>query len=248
MNGASRTLIGALCLVALSAGLAVADEPDPGPGLSRITLEEAEATPGAFDAWDPMEPMNRRIYRFNAGLDRWVLLPAVRGYRRVLPSLVRTGVRNFFENLGEITVFLNSVLQLRPTKAGRTFTRFVFNTTAGVGGLFDVASLHGFRGYRGTFGQTLGRYGIGPGPYFVVPALGPSTVRDAGGDAVDFAVGILVDPLPNNFVIIGLQVVDARANVPFRYGDLSSPFEYELVRFLIMERARLLTNEEFRKE
>ena len=136
----------------------------------------------AIDAYDPWEPMNRRIYNFNAIFDNYVFLPVVSGYEFMLPGFVRTGVTNFFNNLTEVTNLMNSLLQFKFVKAVNTFGRICINTTVGIGGLIDVATLNdGIERENEDFGQTLGFYGLGPGPYLVLPILGPSNVRDTAG-------------------------------------------------------------------
>lgn len=236
----ARRLAPALALgLLLAAGSsAVADEPDP---LGRITLGQAEEIHGLFDVYDPAERMNRAFYWFDAQADRYVLLPAVRGYEWLLPQLVRTGISNVFSNLGEITVFANSVLQLAPKKTGGTLARFVVNSTVGVAGLWDPATRIGLRAYQEDFGQTLGRWGVPAGPYFVVPLLGPSSVRDAFGDAVDRVPFFLIGIPP--FWSLPVETVDERANNPFRYGEIGGAFEYDIVRFLATERRKLLVHE-----
>lgn len=222
--------------ILLLAGPAFAGEEDP---LARITFEEAVESEGLFNANDPWEPMNRRLYRFNARFDQFVFLPVVRGYEFVLPRALRSGVHNAFSNLNEITRFVNCVLQVRPTKAGKTFIRFALNTTAGIGGLWDHASEMGVPIQDETFAQTLGRYGLGAGPYLVIPIVGPSTLRGGAGMLGDLVARNLILPVP--LYVSGVETVDTRANVPFRYGDLGSPFEYEIVRFLVFSREELRT-------
>lgn len=214
---------------------------EPADPLGRITLEDAHELDGLFDVFDPAERVNRRIYWFNAKADEHVLLPAVSAYEWTVPGIARTGVANFFSNLREITVLANSILQLHPGKTGGTLGRFVVNTTIGVAGLWDPATRIGLRGYDEDFGQTLGFWGVPAGPYFVVPLLGPSSLRDAFGSAIDQVPFILVGFPP--LWLFPVQGLDARANNPFRYGDIGGAFEYEIVRFLATERRRLLIAE-----
>ncbi len=136
----------------------------------------------ALEIFDPLERWNRGVYTFNARLDRAVLLPVVNAYRRVTPEFVRNRVTDFFSNLTEITTFGNSVLQLKPATAGRAAVRFVNNVLFGFGGLYDIAGRQAeVTQLREDFGQTLGRWGAGDGPYLVLPLLGPSNLRDASG-------------------------------------------------------------------
>lgn len=127
---------------------------------------------------DPIEGVNRAIFSFNEGFDKHLLEPAARGWDWALPEVVQTGIRNFYANITMPVTLLNDILQLKPRAAAEDLGRIVLNTTAGVGGLFDVASMIEMPKNNEDFGQTLGRYGVPPGPYLMVPLLGPSTVRD----------------------------------------------------------------------
>src|SRR5687767_10564988 len=135
---------------------------------------------------DPIEGFNRAMYVFNTRFDRYVFLPTVRGYEWIMPGFAEKGVSNFFDNVGEVKTLLNSTLQLKPRVAGITLGRFLVNTTAGIGGLFDLATRIGLDEHKEDFGQTLGRYRVGNGPYLVLPILGPSNLRDTSGMVVDF--------------------------------------------------------------
>ncbi|MBQ0718755.1 MAG: VacJ family lipoprotein [Gammaproteobacteria bacterium] len=190
--------------------------------------------------YDPWEPMNRGIYNFNARFDRAIFLPTVKAYRAVTPDIVESGVTNFFSNLGEVNNFINNVFQLQLKSSGITLWRFVVNSTVGVAGLWDPASKFGLYEQQEDFGQTLGYWGVGSGPYLVLPFLGPSSLRDAAGLGVDYAVNTEVDLLNLNDdankddIRLGLgllNVVDTRKNTAFRYYETGSPFEYELVRY-----------------
>jgi phospholipid-binding lipoprotein MlaA len=200
------------------------------------------------DAYDPWEPMNRRIYNFNAIFDNYVFLPVVQAYEFVLPGFAQTGITNFFNNLTEVTNLMNSLLQFKFVKAVNTIGRIVINTTVGLGGLIDVAKLNdGIEREDEDFGQTLGFYGLGPGPYLVLPILGPSNVRDTAGLAVDSLVYSMMlsqliaelgmdDTYENilNYSLTGLYAIDKRHKEPFRYYKTGSPFEYDLIRKLYL--------------
>jgi phospholipid-binding lipoprotein MlaA len=135
---------------------------------------------------DPLEPMNRRILDFNLFVDRILIKPVAIGYRTVLPSYARDRMRNFLDNLNEPVIFINDSLQGEFKRADTTFARFIFNTTFGVGGLWDLASSQiGLEKQSGDFGQTLYVWGVPDGPYLVLPILGPSNPRDAAGIVVD---------------------------------------------------------------
>ena len=134
---------------------------------------------------DPLEPGNRAMFELNEFVYRWLMDPVTDVYSFVVPRPVRRSVLRFFDNLGEPANFVNEMLQLNPGRAGKTGARFVVNSTVGVVGLFDPASRWGMDANHTGFGETLGAYGVGPGWYLVVPVLGPSTVRDLFGGAVD---------------------------------------------------------------
>ena len=153
---------------------------------------------------------------------------------------------NFFRNLGEFRNGLNGALQARPAVLGTAAGRLVVNSTVGVLGLFDVATGLGLPEHREDFGQTLGRWGVPPGAYLVLPVLGPSDVRDAGGTAVDTAatgsipgVQQVFDTVYFDPVVYGLYAVDQRSQIPFRYYRSGSAFEYDLVRFLYTQKRKL---------
>jgi phospholipid-binding lipoprotein MlaA len=202
----------------------------------------------AIDAYDPWEPMNRRIYNFNAIFDNYVFLPVVNAYEFVLPGFAQTGISNFYHNLTEVTNLMNSLLQFKFVKAVNTFGRIAINTTVGLGGLIDVATINdGIMREDEDFGQTLGFYGLGPGPYLVLPILGPSDLRDTAGLAVDSVVYSLMMKelighlgLDNtqedvlNYSLTVVYAIDKRHNEPFRYFKTGSPFEYDLIRKLYL--------------
>jgi len=202
----------------------------------------------AIDAYDPWEPMNRRIYIFNAIFDNYVFLPVVQAYEFVLPVFVQKGITNFFNNLNEVTNLTNSLLQFKFVKAVNTFGRICINTTVGLGGLIDVATLNdGITREEEDFGQTLGFYGLGPGPYLVLPILGPSDLRDTTGLVVDSVVySTMVGELINltglgspeddilNYSLTAIYAIDKRSNEPFRYYKTGSAFEYDLIRKLYL--------------
>lgn len=190
-----------------------------------------------YEMADPWEPMNRAVYRFNARVDEAVLLPVSRGYQRVVPQPVRSGVGNFFSNLGELKNVINHTLQGRPGRTLNSLGRFAVNTTIGIGGLLDVASPIGLEHQPTGFGDTLARWGTAPGPYLVLPLLGPSSVRDGSGLLFDAGVAYTVDiaglyQSDNSWMLGTLAGIDARSNIDFRYYASGSPFEYEMVRFL----------------
>lgn len=199
--------------------------------------EFERATLEALHISDPFEQWNRRVYHFNYRFDQWVFLPVVKGYTKVTPHFVRTGVSSFFSNLGEIPTLANSLLQLKGHRAMETTARILFNTIFGIGGLWDPATKMGLKKNTEDFGQTLGYYGVAPGPYMMLPFLGPSNIRDTGGLVADFSIENSVNWLhmtsesKRSPEIFGLKIVDQRYITELRYGQLNSPFEYEKIRY-----------------
>lgn len=206
-----------------------------------------------MDVYDPWEPMNRNLYSFNAGFDDYVFLPATRTYEAVVPPPLRTGVHNFITNANEVRTLLNSLLQGKMKKCGITASRLLINSTFGVLGLWDPASRNPkLKRQEEDFGQTLGVWGFGNGPYFVMPFLGPSNVRDTVGFGGDFmllwwqmhtfyqTVGIdEAKTMTWAITELVLRSLDLRSNTPFRYYKTGSPFEYELVRFIYTKKREL---------
>jgi phospholipid-binding lipoprotein MlaA len=170
-----------------------------------------------------------------------VLLPAVRGYRFVVPRVARTAIHNVFETLDEVTTLVNTFLQFRPRASAQTLGRIGVNLTLGVASLWDAATWLGMPDHDEDFGQTLGVWGVGTGPYLVVPLLGPGSLRDLPGRIVDAIPFVIADVPP--LYVRPLEALDARDANPFRYGEVGVPFEYLTVRFLVMERERLRTAE-----
>lgn len=146
---------------------------------------------GAHNPEDPLEPLNRGVYRFNDALDRAVLKPAAKGYVAVMPTTGRIMVSNFFSNMDDIMVTANDLLQFKLAQGVSDGIRFVVNSTIGVFGLIDVASAGGLTKHDEDFGQTLGKWGVGNGAYLVLPIIGPSTVRDGIG----FYADLFLDPM-----------------------------------------------------
>ena len=164
---------------------------------------------------DPLEPYNRKMSEFNETVDRAVLKPVATAYQEATPALVRTGVSNFFANLGDAWSFVNNSLQLRVEPAVTSFFRFAINSTMGLAGVLDVASEMGMDRYKQDFGLTLGRWGVPTGPYVVLPIMGPSTLRDTAALPVDMWGNPIsvVDPVSARNSLYALRAVDARANL-----------------------------------
>lgn len=194
--------------------------------------------------YDPWESMNKRIYNFNYHFDKAVFVPIAKGYKAVVPQFARTGITNFFENIYDISTMFNSILQLSPTKFAQSTGRVLVNSTVGLLGLIDVASEMKIPRPDEDFGQTLGYWGVGQGPYLVLPFLGPSNLRDGFGKLPDFYVrGLATDAVITsdsaNLALDALWAVDLRANTDFRYYENGFAFEYRMVRLMWSTKRKL---------
>jgi phospholipid-binding lipoprotein MlaA len=203
----------------------------------------------SMDTYDPWERINRFTYRFNARFDEAIFLPVSNSYRRV-PSPIRSGVHNFFGNLSEVDSVINYALQWQLRLGARSLSRFVINSTIGIGGLIDVAAKLKLPAAPTGLSATLAGWGMHPGPYLVIPLLGPSTLRDGLGFLGDYGTLYAIDVgglyRGNVSWALGtVNAVDQRSNVNFRYYSTGSPFEYENIRFLYV-RKRLIEDEGLR--
>jgi phospholipid-binding lipoprotein MlaA len=225
------------------AGVEARGEPSTPP------LTPADAPPPK--TYDPWEPLNRFTYRFNARFDETIFLPGSNGYRRV-PAPLRSCVHNFFANLAEVDTVINYTLQGRLGRGVRALGRFVINSTVGIGGLFDIATKLRLEDAPTGFGTTLSKWGMHPGPFLVIPILGPSTLREAVGLLGDYGAsyGVNLADLyrgDQSWALGPLNAVDQRSNINFRYYSTGSPFEYETIRFLYV-RKLLLEDEGLHKK
>ena len=187
--------------------------------------------------YDPWVGMNQRIYNFNYHFDQKVFLPVSRGWKAVVPRFIRVGIHNWFNNIRDIVTIANSALQLAPEKTFESSGRVIVNSTVGILGFIDVASMLDFPRPTEDFGQTLGHWGVGKGPYLVLPLLGPSNLRDALGEIPDlFLVNAINDEIlskPLRATAFLFDAVDTRSNLSFRYHETGSAFEYDTVRWLM---------------
>lgn len=181
--------------------------------LACLTLTPVLAQASEED--DPWESFNRPIFTFNDTLDTYALKPLAQGYQYITPDPVEDGVSNFFGNLGDVKNLANDLLQGKFEEAGIDTARVLFNSTIGVLGIFDVASRMDLKRSDEDFGQTMGAWGVGSGPYLVLPFLGPSTVRDAVGKLPDNYVEPYryVNDVPVRNSAFGLNVVQTRATL-----------------------------------
>jgi len=211
------------------------------------TLSNDDSITYAMRIYDPIESFNRSTYKFNANFDQYVFLPVVRGYEFVTPELAQTGIDNFFSNLGELSNLTNSIFQLKPKSALHAMSRFLINSTLGIAGLWDHATSWEIFEYQEDFGQTLGHFGVGSGPYLVIPLLGPTNTRDGVGLLVDsMAYGVVYGAafdFDNNtsgaVAFHTTRAINTRKQTRFRYHQSGSPFEYDMVRYLYTQKRKL---------
>ena len=181
-----------------------------------LLMSGCATTQQTDETYDPWEGYNRAMYSFNDAFDRTLLKPVAKGYDAILPDAISQAITNIFSNLNEITVIFNDLLQFKFSQAADDTGRFLLNSTVGVAGIFDVAGHAGHEKNNEDFGQTLGTWGFGPGPYFIVPLLGPRNVRDG---VFGLAVNIWTEPVsyidhvPTRNQLYGLWYVDTRANL-----------------------------------
>ena len=176
----------------------------------------ARADEGAGEEYDPWEPMNNNIFEFNRQVDRFVLKPVAKGYNFVMPDLVQVGISNIFYNLRFGPRFLNNVFQGKLRGAGIEMGRFLINSTVGLAGFFDLAKHVDLVTPEEDMGQTLGFYGVKPGPYLVLPLLQPFTVRDLVGYVGDLFLN------PINWLVVPIIEVDGVPSVIAHEDDLTS--------------------------
>ena len=198
---------------------------------------------------DPWQGFNRTMYGFNDGLDRALLKPAAKGYKAIAPDFVETGVRNFFDNLDDISVAVNNLLQGKVSNSFSDIGRLAINSTIGVLGLFDVASSMGLTKHDEDFGQTLGVWGMDSGPYIMWPLFGPSTLRDSPSLVVD---RVLLNPLTyveiktgERIAVVALDVVSVRAELLSleETVDEISTDKYTFIREAYLDRRDFLVHD-----
>lgn len=239
-----RALIASALTVTLLAGCA-SKPPPTTPAQKQLSDFNTPDKGYRVDIYDPLEGFNRGVYVFNARFDEYVFLPLVDGYRYVTPDPLEDRISDFFSNLTEVSTFVNSLLQFNFKHAGRAAHRFFVNSTVGLLGFIDIATMVGVPQEREDFGQTLGVWGAGEGPYLVLPILGPSNLRDTTGIVVDTlatsaAVPEDVADDPAYLAIWnGLRPIDTRKNTAFRYYQTGTPFEYDQIRLLYTQKRRL---------
>lgn len=192
---------------------------------------------------DPWQGYNRAVFEFNETLDEYVAKPVALGYQAVTPDFVDTGISNFFSNLEDVLIIVNDVFQLKPIQALSDTGRFLINSTLGLFGFFDVASHFGLEKHNEDLGQTLGYWGVGAGPYVVLPVLGPSNLRDTFGLAGDTFSGLGYTSVgSNNAQQAGLWLlrnIDVRADL-IASEDLVTGERYTFFRSFYQQRRAYL--------
>jgi phospholipid-binding lipoprotein MlaA len=197
---------------------------------------------------DPLERYNRAMFAFNETLDKAIVKPVAKGYNWIMPDFLNTGVTNFFSNIDDVVVFFNSLLQLKFQEAVSTSARIVWNTTIGLLGFIDVATHMDLPKYNEDFGQTLAFWGVDSGPYFVLPFLGPSTVRDGLSVPVDW---VLFDPvfqdkeLKVTLSLLVVRYTDKRADLISATDiiDATAPDKYAYIRDAFLQRREYLIHD-----
>lgn len=208
------------------------------------TQTQATKRTVATNEQDPWEGFNRGVYGVNTGIDNAVLKPLAKGYRTVTPDLVDKGISNFFSNLGDVGNMINNALQFKGEAAISDMARVIFNSTFGLAGFLDVASEMGIPKHDEDFGQTLAVWGVGAGPYVELPLLGPSTLRDAPGRVVDFALNP-VSYLNYAESLSAVRLVDTRADLLTKEKVLKtvSPDRYAAIRDAWLQRREFLVSD-----
>jgi phospholipid-binding lipoprotein MlaA len=207
-------------------------------GCSTLSTPNANLNPA-----DPWENWNRKVFSFNDTLDRAVTKPVATGYAKVMPQFVRTGVGNFFGNFGDAWSAVNNILQGKGEPAFQDVVRFTTNSVFGFLGVLDIASEFGLKHHNEDFGQTLGVWGVGPGPYFLLPVLGPSTVRDTFAKPADMYFSsptILMTGTAIKASATTLNLIETRAGFlgASKLLDETALDKYSFVRDAYLQRRR----------
>lgn len=202
--------------------------------------EEAASDP------DPWEGFNRKMFALNEQLDRYLLKPLAKGYRFITPEPVDQSVTHFFSNIDDVVVIVNDLAQLKLGQAASDTARFLVNTTVGFFGIFDVATHIGLPKHHEDFGQTLGYWGVGTGPYLMLPFLGPSTVRDFGGEILEYSADLSYLSLgvsdEEGYAAAGLYGIDLRAALLDSEGLITGD-RYTFIRSFYLQRRAYLVND-----
>lgn len=211
-----------------------------------ITVSASAMVSASDENVDPWQGFNRSVFEFNETLDKYVAKPVAQGYQAVTPQFVDTGISNFFSNLEDVLIVANDVFQLKPIQALSDTGRFLVNSTIGLLGFFDVASHIGLVKHNEDLGQTLGFWGVGSGPYVMLPILGPSSVRDAFGMAGDSLSGLgytqVVETTAQQGGMWLLRNIDVRADLIASEGLITGE-RYTFFRSFYIQRRQYLIND-----
>lgn len=212
-----------------------------------ISLLSGCATTGTADPRDPLEGFNRGVYSVNKTLDTAIFDPVGKVYKFITPEIVDEGITNIFSNLGDVAVVANDILQFKINQAFMDVSRIIFNSTAGIGGFFDVATPIALPKHHEDFGQTLATWGIGPGPYLVVPLFGPSTIRDSIGFAADSFLNpvMYVNDTMTRAGLLTMNYIDFKSDLHATRNlvEDASIDEYEFVKNAYFEKRQSLIND-----
>ena len=204
---------------------------------------------GDFNPDDPYEKSNRKVFEFNNKIDKFFLRPVTDFYDKATPEFAQTSITNFFANLDDIRISINNLLQGNVVESMSDITRFFINSIFGLGGFFDVASEMGLEKHSEDFGQTLGKWGAKPGPYLMLPFLGPSTTRDAFTFVGDTALAPALS-LDDNAARVGLISLDLINTYSAFTGiaDIESKDQYAFLRDAYLERRKYEINDGLSEE
>ena len=202
-----------------------------------------------FNPDDPYEKSNRKVFEFNNKIDKLFLRPVTDFYDKATPEFAQTSITNFFANLDDIRISINNLLQGNVVESMSDITRFFINSIFGLGGFFDVASEMGLEKHSEDFGQTLGKWGVKPGPYLMLPFLGPSTTRDAFTFVGDTALAPALS-LDDNAARVGLISLDLINTYSAFTGiaDIESKDQYAFLRDAYLERRKYEINDGLSEE
>ena len=215
---------------------------------SQASVDDSASTDSMYNEYediDPWEGFNRSIYSFNETMDEYLLRPVAVGYKKITPLIIDKGITNFFGNIGDVISISNSLFQVKGGQAAELTTRVMFNTTFGLLGFFDVSTSFGLQKTKEDFGQTLAVWGVGSGPYLMLPFLGPSTIRDGSGMVVD----IFLDPqyyMSDGFGLFvakkTIWLVDVRADL-LASENLIMGDKYTFIRNAYIQHREFLIND-----
>jgi phospholipid-binding lipoprotein MlaA len=213
-----------------------------------LTTTGCAHNPQMKNSSDPWEPLNRKVYVFNEGFDRYFMKPVAKGYKAVTPAPAEQGVSNFYANLSDFTTAFNDFLQLKFWDGVSDSGRFLINSTVGIVGLVDVASKMGLEKHNEDFGQTLGRWGVPSGPYLMIPFLGPSTARDGPSLIVDYYTApqtYFVDQVAIRNTLWALDFINTRAELLSLDAVLDDVAydKYDLLRDAYLTRRKYLVTD-----